>query len=301
MDEVVEAPAAAPAAPAAAPAPADAPAAAPAPAPTALAAHAAAPAPAATPAAPAPAPGPNDWAPEKHRVFKEDGVTLDESATARKIANAYHHAEKRIGSGDVPPESADKYALNVPEGLKDRIKGEDLAKSEDVKAFVGKCHAAGYTQAQIDVALGELLERGVKMREAQPVMDAAECTATLRQLDGWKTDQEYQAQMGKAYRAAAAYAGDQAELDAFLAKHGNDPVVARMLAKIGAELAEDTQASAEASAQLNQNLDELMRDPAYLDDRHPKHALIKSRVDALHERLAGTRESGPNRTMSFKS
>lgn len=170
-----------------------------------------------------------------------------------------------------------------------------------MKAFVGKLHAAGATQAQVDVALGELLERGVKMREAQPAMDAAECTAQLRQIDGWKTDQEYKAQLGNAYRAAAAYAGDQAELDAFLAKHGNDPVIARFLAKVGAELSEDTQASAEASAQLNDNLDTLMNDPAYLNDRDPKHGLIKAKVDALHARLAGTRESGPNRTMSFKS
>jgi hypothetical protein len=201
----------------------------------------------------------------------------------------------------VPPESADKYALNVPEGLKDRVKAEDLAKSEDVKSFVGKLHAAGFTQAQVDVALGELLERGVKIREAQPAMDAAMCTAELKQRDGWKTDQEYSQQMGRAYRAAAAYCDDQAELDTFLAKHGNDPVIARMLAKVGAELAEDTQASAGATEQLGTNLDALMADPAYLNDRHPKHHQVRAQVDALTARMTGTRESGPNRTMSFKS
>lgn len=201
----------------------------------------------------------------------------------------------------MPPDSADKYAINVPEALKDRIKVEDLAKSEDVKGFIGKLHAAGMTQAQVDVALGELLERGVKIREAQPAMDAAMCTAELKQIDGWKTDQEYQQQMGRAYNAARAYCEDQAELDTFLAKHGNDPVIARMLAKVGAELAEDTQASAEASTQLTANLEALMSDPAYLDDRSPKHAQVKAQVDALTARMAGTRESGPNRTMSFKS
>lgn len=234
-------------------------------------------------------------------MFQADGTTLDVDATARKVADAYRHAEKRIGSGDVPPDSADKYTLNVPESLKDRISAEDLTKSEDVKTFVGKMHAAGMTQAQVDLTIGELLERGIKLREAQPVMDAAECTATLRQVDGWKTDQEYKQQMGRAFVAARTYAGDQAELDAFLAKHGNDPMVARMLAKIGAELAEDTQASPEASAQLQENLDSLMADPAYLNDRDPKHASILNKVTALTERLSGTKASGPNRTMGFKS
>ncbi len=234
-------------------------------------------------------------------MFQADGTTLDVEATARKVSDAYRHAEKKIGSGDVPPDSADKYALNVPEALKDKINAEDLAKSPDVKAFVGKLHAAGMTQAQVDVALGELLDRGVKMREAQPVMDAAECTATLRQQDGWKTDQEYKVQMGRAFQAAKAYTGDEAELNEFLAKHGNDPVIARILAKVGAELAEDNQPSGDALQQLNTNLETLMADPAYLDERNPKHAQVFEQVKALTERLSGNNPSGPNRTISFKS
>ena len=73
-----------------------------------------------TPAAPA-APAPtgsvldsgntgNDYIPEKYRTNKEDG-TLDLEASSRKVAEAYKQLETRFGSGDVPPKTADEYAV----------------------------------------------------------------------------------------------------------------------------------------------------------------------------------------------
>src|SRR5690606_14417341 len=64
---------------------------------------------------PAATPEDGSWLPEKHRVLAEDG-TVDEAASARKLADAYRHLEARLGSGDVPPKSAEDYALQV-EGL----------------------------------------------------------------------------------------------------------------------------------------------------------------------------------------
>jgi hypothetical protein len=55
-------------------------------------------------------PGANDWLPEKFRVMGEDGKLSIESS-ARKLAENYTHLEKRMGSGDAPPKTADEYAL----------------------------------------------------------------------------------------------------------------------------------------------------------------------------------------------
>ena len=38
---------------------------------------------------------------------------------AQKLASSYAHAEKRIGSGDLPPEAPDAYAYTPPEEYKD--------------------------------------------------------------------------------------------------------------------------------------------------------------------------------------
>jgi hypothetical protein len=268
-----------------------------APPPNALQAGAAAPAPAPAPGA-APA-SPNAWLPEKHQVMKADG-TLDLEASARKVADAYGHAERRIGTGDIPPQAVDGYKVNVPEALAEKIKAEDLAKSEDFKDFLGKMHAAGLTQKQLDAVSAEMLERGIKLREQMPALDAAKAEADLRTTDGWKTDQEYGAKVRAAFSAGKQYGGE--DFDGILADYGNDPRVIRLLANVGAELAEDTQPSAEAQAQAQQSLDELMADPAYTNSRDPKHAMHVAKVNAMQAKVAGTKELATGgRSMSFKT
>ena len=57
-------------------------------------------------------PGDDSWLPEKHRVLDAEGK-LDEAASARKLADAYRHLEGKLGSGDVPPKSAEEYTLQA--------------------------------------------------------------------------------------------------------------------------------------------------------------------------------------------
>lgn len=242
---------------------------------------------------------PNAWLPEKHRVFSEDGKTLNLEASARKVAEAYGHAEKRIGTGDVAPATATDYNVTVPEALADKIDGEELAKAPDFMAFMGKMHGLGLTQKQLDGVTAELLERGVKMREGNAVMDSVECTAALKAVDGWKSDTEYNKQMGQAYQAAKAYAGTNFE--AILKDYGNDPRICQLLAAVGAELSEDRQASPEAQGQLTESLDTLMTSKAYLNDRDPQHAATMAKVNELQTRVAGSKPVVGGRTMSFNT
>lgn len=302
MSEAAPTPAPAPGPAPAAPAPAPAPAGAPAPAPaTALGAGGGAPAP--SPAgAPAPtpaAPGPHDWLPEKHRVFGQDGKTLDLEASARKVADAYGHAEKRLGGGEAPPTKIEDYKVNVPEALAEKIKAEDLAKDEAFKGFLGKLHAAGASQKVVDAAVGEMLTRGAALRAAGPQLDAAECETQLRQADGWKSDAEYSKQVGLAFNAGKEIFGK--DFDGIVGDYGNDPRLIRGLASIGKEMLEDRPAPPEAQAQIQESIDTLMASKAYLDGNDPQHAAVVAKVTALTAQQVGKRPLDSGMTMSFKT
>jgi hypothetical protein len=160
-------------------------------------------------------------------------------------------------------------------------------------------HALGLSQKQMDGVVGELLSQGLKIRSEAPVMAEAECVATLRQLDGWKEPEQYSKQMTAARSAVKSFMGDQ--YDTVLERYGNDPLICQLLAKVGAELPEDRQASPEAQAQVQESLDRLQSHPAFLNPHHAEHANIVAQVNALTAKQVGTRPVGTGRTMSFKT
>lgn len=204
-----------------------------------------------------------------------------------------------MGGGDLAPPAADGYKVNVPESMAGKVDADVLAKDEGFKGMLGKLHAAGASQKVVDVAVAELLERGAALREAAPMLDAAECTATLKQQDGWKTDQEYQAKVGAAFSAAKQIFGT--DFEGVLKDFGNDPRFIRGMAAIGAEMQEDRGPSPEAQAQLQQNADQLMASPAYLNQNDPKHAETVARVTALTQQLHGNKAVASGKTVSFQS
>lgn len=187
----------------------------------------------------------------------------------------------------------------MPEALKGKIDAEALTKDEGFKGFLGKLHAAGASQKVVDAAVETMLESGLALREAQPVLDTAECTATLRQQDGWKSDQEYQQQIGLAFNATKQIFGS--DFDAILKDYGNDPRFIRGMAAIGREMQEDRGPSPEAMQTLSANLDQLMSTPAYLNANDPKHAETVAKVNAMYTQLYGNRPIAGGKTISFKT
>jgi hypothetical protein len=187
----------------------------------------------------------------------------------------------------VPPKAATDYTVTVPEALGDRIKADDLKASPDFQAMLGKMHAAGLSQKQVDTVVGEFLDRSIKLQERVNQLDSRDCIADLRK--DWTNEQEYSANVAAAVRAARAY-GD---FDQIEKRYGNDPVMMRFLAKVGAELAEDT--SAPAGAQVSAaDLESLVKSKAYADPRHPDHTATKQRVDAMYQRMyPGQKRAGP--------
>lgn len=182
--------------------------------------------------------------------------------------------------------------------MKGKVDAETLAKDEGFKGFLSKLHAAGAGQKVVDAAVAEMLERGAAMREAQPVLAAADCTAELKQQDGWKTDQEYSQCVGTAFNAAKQIFGK--DFEAVLGRYGNDPAFIRGMEGIGREMQEDRGPSAEALGQLQTNLDTLMASPAYTNGNHPQHADTVAKVTALTAQMTGTR-AVTGKSMTFKT
>jgi hypothetical protein len=164
------------------------------------------------------------------------------------------------------------------------VNAEELAKAPEFVDFLSKAHSAGLTQGQVDFMVGEFLDRSLKLQEALPGMKAEECVAELRKT--WASDQQYRQEMGRAWKAAEAYAGmDMAE---FEAKYGNDPALIRMLAKVGAELGEDTPPPPDAQASTQADLHAITNHPGYFDPKHPEHERLKLQMQQLMEKVHGT-------------
>ena len=208
--------------------------------------------------------------PEKYQVKKEDG-TLDIEASSLKLAEAYGHLEKRMGSGDLPPKTADEYAIAVPDALKETWNPKEDPLLGD---FLKDAHAAGLTQKQVDLVMGKYFEMAPALVDGSRQLSADDCVADLR--SEWKTDDQYKAEVGKAYKAAVAYGDKDAE--AIIKDYGNDPRIVRFMARVGNELGEDRSLNPGGSQQGGQSVESLMSSEAYNNPKHVDHARISAQV-----------------------
>lgn len=216
--------------------------------------------------------------PEKYQVKKEDG-SLDIEASSLKLAEAYGHLAKRMGTGDAPPKSADDYQVTVPDALKDVWKPEgDPLLAE----FKKDAHAKGLTQGQFDFVMAKYMDLAPKLVSGSQTLSAEDCVADLK--TEWKTDEQYKAEVGKAYKAAVGYAGNDAEY--IIKTYGNDPKVIRMLNRIGAEMGEDGAVSTGGSLPAGQSVDTLMQSDAYTNPKHADHARVSKIVSQHFEKQA---------------
>lgn len=232
--------------------------------------------------------GPNDWIPEKYRVTKADGA-LDIEASARKVADAHRHLEQRLGAGDIPPKTPEEYDIK---GLPETIKIEDIKADPEMQRFLKSAHGKGLTNDQVSFVLNEYLQRAPKLVENGQKLTAEETTAALKAT--WKTDADYTANMGHAYRAASAISEKAGVTFEELEKSGlgNHPIFIRLMASIGPELAEDSMPSggqSMGSADFDGQVAELRANPAYSDPKHPQHKQVMDKMQALYTKRYGTK------------
>lgn len=225
-----------------------------------------------------------DWLPEKYRVAKEGGE-VDIEASARKVAEAHGHLEKRLGTGDIPPKTADDYTLTVPDALKDQWKPEE---DDLFQGFKKDAHAAGLTQKQFDFVMGKYLDIAPKMAGAGASLSAQEASTELRKL--WPSEQQFGEGAGRADRAARAYANPGAadQLGSYVRlekKFGNDPDFIALMANIGKETREDIPPM--GSILPEADVETLQKSEAYWNANHKDHATTKAKVDAHYSRKFG--------------
>ncbi|MHA9129254.1 hypothetical protein ACYBCS_08480 [Klebsiella pneumoniae] len=223
--------------------------------------------------------GADDWLPEKYRVMGDDGK-LNVEGSARKLADAYTHLEKRMGSGDTPPKTADEYAPKVEvEGFKwDEFKADPRMQS-----FMKSAHAKGITNDQMGFILGEYAQLAPELVNGAAALDSEAAATQLRET--WKTDAEFNKNIGLAFRAFNSLAddSDKGRMDEI----GNNPMVIRMLAKIGAEMQEDSPAGGDGNPEEQQTIRELMKSPAYMDPKHADHERVSAQVKAYYQKRYG--------------
>jgi len=216
--------------------------------------------------------------PEKYQVKKEDG-SLDIEASSLKLAEAYGHLEKRFGSGDLPPKAATEYQIAVPETMKEQWNPSEDPKLQD---FLGKAHAAGLTQKQMDLVMSSYFETAQELVAGNRQLSADECVSELKQE--WKTDEQFKAEVGKAFKAAQAY-GDK-DAQAIINDYGNDPRIIRLLSRIGGELGEDTPPGTGDAMPAGQTVEGMMMSEAYTNPKHPDHARISAQVQGFFAKQA---------------
>lgn len=224
-------------------------------------------------------PGATDWLPEKYRVVGDDGK-LNIEGSARKLADAHTSLEKRLGSVGTPPKTADEYEPKVEvEGFN----WEEFKADPRMQSFMKSAHAKGITNEQMSFIIGEYAQRAPELVNGAAELDAENAATQLREV--WKTDAEFNKNIGLAYRAFNQLADDtdKGRMDEI----GNNPMVIRMLAKVGAEMQEDAPAGGEVNLAEQQTIRDLMKSTAYMDPKHADHERVSAKVKAFYQKTYG--------------
>ena len=246
-----------------------------------------------TPAAPAaPAPAGSvldtgaapDYFPEKYQVKKEDG-SLDLEQSSRKLAESYKHLETRMGSGDIPPKTAEEYAVKL-EGV-EGFNWDEFKADESTQSFLKGAHAKGLTNAQVEYVIGAYLEAAPGLIEGNAQLSAQECTAQLKAV--WGDEQAVTQHVRASYRAAEAFAsepGKPGNYAALNAKFGTDPDFIAFTANIGKELKEDTAINSGAQvneADFNIKVSELRAQLEALPPHDPKRPGVQAQLNDMYD------------------
>lgn len=225
-----------------------------------------------------------DYFPEKYQVKKEDG-SLDLEQSSRKLAESYKHLETRLGSGDIPPKTADEYAVKL-EGV-EGFNWDEFKADEGTQSFLKGAHAKGLTNAQVEYVIGEYMKAAPGLVEGGVQLSQQDCAATLKAA--WGDEQAMTQNVRASYRAAETFAsepGKPGNFAALQAKYGNDPDFIAFTANIGRELKEDSAINGGAQvneADFNIKAAELRAQLQALPAHDPKRPGVQAQLDAMYE------------------
>lgn len=225
-----------------------------------------------------------DYFPEKYQVKKEDG-SLDLEQSSRKLAESYKHLETRLGSGDIPPKTADEYAVKL-EGV-EGFDWDEFKSDENTQSFLKGAHAKGLTNAQVEYVIGEYMKAAPDLIGGAAQLSTQDAFAALKAV--WPDDQAMTQNVRASFRATEAFASEPGQPGNFAtlqAKYGNDPDFIAFAANIGKELKEDS--AINGGAQVNEadfavKSAELRGQLEALPPHDPKRAGIKAQLDGMYD------------------
>ena len=214
------------------------------------------------------------WLPEKFRVMEQDQLNF--TASAQKLGEAYTALEKRFGAGEARPATADAYKID--QGAEFNVEG--FLAAPGVKEWLGKAHELGFNDKQINFMIGEFVAAQPSQAEQVTGISAADAKAELQKA--WATPEQFNKGMLAADAAARSLLKDGYQ--PFLARYGNDPVIIKLLATVGMEMSEDALRLAGTPMLTAETVEDLMRNPAYRDDKHPDHKRVTQQVREYFQR-----------------
>lgn len=222
---------------------------------------------------------PSGFLPEKYQVLKEDG-SLDLEQSTRKLSEGYSHLEKRLGTGDIPPRSAEDYSVDLNSEL---FTFDDFKQDPENVEFLNKALELGMTQKQLEFVLSEYAGRLPELVQVGKELNIEDAYETLSQV--WSSEKEFNSNLTAAYRAFQRYAApdDLQHIDEI----GNNPIVIKLLANIGKNLQEDTGIGRALGFQ-QQDVKKLMASDAYRNANHPDHKATHEQVRRYYQSTYGS-------------
>ncbi len=215
-----------------------------------------------------------EYLPEKFRVTSADGA-LDREASSRKLADAYAGLEKRLGTGDAPPKTAEEYQIKVD---KEGFDFEEFKKDPQTAGFLKAAHAKGLTNEQVNFVIGEYLGRAETLTQGAAALDSE---AVLQQLStDWGDKRD--ANIKLAYQAGRAAGLTPEQMNS--AEVGNNVALLRVLAHFGAQMQEDLP-PAGVAASGGADRESLIASEAYMDPKHPDHKRVYEQVARMTAQL----------------
>jgi hypothetical protein len=184
------------------------------------------------------------------------------------------------------PESADKYEIELPEGLPDEIASQ--FNDEKLSSFKQEAHKLGLNAEQVKRLVAWQAGNMSKQLESyKGIIDQSmeQGESALRQEWGRAYDQN----LGFARKAFVEYGGDALAAKMESSGLGNDPDVLKAFANIAKTTMADKDLAGPSSGtrmaltpeEARSEASTIMSHPAYTDKRHPEHNSMVKKVQGL--------------------
>lgn len=209
--------------------------------------------------------------PDKFKVTAEDG-SINYQATVAKMNESYSYLEKKVGTGDIAPASADEYKSE-----REGFSFDEFKQDESNTAFLKAAHAHGITNKQMDFLLSEYESRAVDLVSASSQLDTDTTVQTLQ--SEWGSN--FESNIFNAIKAAKSAGLTEDDLNNPLV--GNNLSVIKAFAYFGSQLSEDK--ATNLGAPVTADVQSLMRSEAFFDQKHPEHKAVKAQIDAYYNSL----------------